>query len=70
MIQVSTKMENNDVNECLTEVWELNQYQIMAQHTKMEALNESLKAADDQIANQKRLNAQLELVMSNSEISR
>ncbi len=33
----------------------------MSQQTKLDALNESLKSADDQIAHQKRLNTQLEL---------
>merc|ERR1719323_929946 len=33
----------------------------MSQQTKLDALNESLKSADDQIAYQKRLNTQLEL---------
>ena len=36
-------------------------FQLMSQQTKLDALNESLKSADDQIAYQKRLNTQLEL---------
>ena len=42
-------------------VWELNQYQIMAQQAKLDSLKESLKAADEQILHQKSLNSTLEL---------
>ena len=49
------------MNECLADVWELQEYKLMVHQSKMEALREALKAADEQLSQQKSLNTQLEL---------
>ena len=49
------------VNECLADVWELQEYKLMVHQSKMEALREALKAADEQLSQQKSRNTQLEL---------
>jgi hypothetical protein len=48
------------VNESLAGIWELNEFKLMAHQHKLDAMRESLKAADDQIGHQKMLNIQLE----------
>ena len=44
--QISTKIQNNDTNDCLLEVWEMGQFQVETQKNKIDILNEALKAAD------------------------
>ena len=44
--QISTKIQNNDTNDCLLEVWEMGQFQVETQKNKINILNEALKAAD------------------------
>ena len=48
------------INECLADVWELQEYKLMAHQSKTESLKEALKAADEEISHQKSLNTQLE----------
>ena len=45
----------------MADVWELQEYKLMVHQSKMEALREALKAADEQLSQQKSLNTQLEL---------
>ena len=70
LARLSNWMENNDVNDCLADVWDLQEYKLMMNQSKMEALKEALKAADDQLVQQKSLNTQLELEVRNYELSR
>ena len=55
------------MNECLADVWELQEYKLMVHQSKMEALREALKAADEQLSQQKSLNTQLELEVRKEE---
>ena len=65
LAQLTNWMENNDVNECLANVWELQEYKLLMNQSKMASLKEALKAADDQLVQQKSLNTQLELEVKN-----